>query len=171
MKPVDAKPADGAFQAMDQVANWVRFADTKATIVTAGFGVVVTAVLSKTDVIVHAARGQNAPAAATWFFGIAATVAAVWTLAWLMIVIAPKRSSTKHGINRFAWPTLTTVDSDSLCQRGETQDVRHDAWQQVVNLAVIADRKFSAFTLAGWGFATFIGLSVALVVTAVTATV
>lgn len=47
----DAEHADGCFQAMDQMANWVRFADTKATILTAGLGVALTMLMTNAGTI------------------------------------------------------------------------------------------------------------------------
>ena len=36
---------------MDQMANWVRFADTKATILAAGFGVVLTMLMTNAKTV------------------------------------------------------------------------------------------------------------------------
>jgi len=165
-KAIDAKPADGSFQAMDQLANWVRYADTKATILTAAFGVVLTALLNNGDTIVKA-TGPDRDEIAIWLLAVGCLIAASWTLVWLMVVIAPKTTSNDHGINRFAWPTLSSVDAATLLTRGEAHDVREDAWRQVTNLATLADKKFSAFRKAGWGFAVFVALAVALVATSV----
>ena len=55
----DAKPGDGSFQAMDQVAHWVRFADTKATILTAGLGVVMTMLMTNSGKVVAALKDKG----------------------------------------------------------------------------------------------------------------
>lgn len=57
-EPTDAAaaPSNGSVAAVEQMANWVRFADTKATILAAGLGVVVSMFTNSADVVVKAIR-------------------------------------------------------------------------------------------------------------------
>jgi len=64
----EVHPSDtGVIEALNQVANWVRFSDTKATVLTAGFGVVLTALLAnwKTVTTAIALGGIDAPVGQT----------------------------------------------------------------------------------------------------------
>lgn len=162
----DTGPSDGGFQAMDQIANWVRFADTKATILTAGLGVVLTMLMTNVDTITSALK-EGFPAA--YFVGTLSALALIafgYTLFWLVRAIGPQSSITYHTLNRFAWPTLTKVTADQLTEHTKTVDVRTDAWQQVTDLSVLAKRKFDACGRAVRGFATLVVLGVAAVVVA-----
>lgn len=169
-KAADAKPADGAFQSMDQIANWVRFADTKATILVAGLGVVLTMIVTNSNTVAFAIEKGNPEAAILYILCGIATAAFVWTLTWLLIAIGARRKSSLSGINRFAWPTLTTADAQTLIERGTTDDIREDAWRQVVDLSRLAGKKFEASNKAVWGFGIFIITGAALVVASIAIT-
>lgn len=169
-KAADAKPADGAFQSMDQIANWVRFADTKATILVAGLGVVLTMIVTNSKTVVSAIEKGNPEAAILYTLCGIAIAAFVWTLTWLLVAIGPRRKTSLPGINRFAWPTLTTTDAQRLIERGITDDVREDAWRQVVDLSRLAAKKFAASNKAIWGFGILIITGAALVVASIAIT-
>jgi hypothetical protein len=169
-RAVDAKSADGAFQSMDQIANWVRFADTKATILVAGLGVVLTMIVGNFKTVVSAIDKGNPEAAILYALCGIAVVAFVWTLAWLLVAIGPRRRTSLPGINRFAWPTLTTTDAQTLIERGHTDDVREDAWRQVVDLSRLAAKKFAASSKAIWGFGILIATGAALVIASIAIT-
>jgi hypothetical protein len=159
------KPADGAFQAMDQIANWVRFADTKATILIAGLGVVLTMVVANVRTVINAIDKGTMQAVVLYPLSGVAALAFMWTLFWLLTAIRPRRATTNPGLNRFAWPTLSDVDADTLMHRGTTDDASEDAWRQVVDLSRLAAAKFAATANAVWGFGAAIVVGAALVVT------
>lgn len=169
-KVPDTKPADGAFQSMDQMANWVRFADTKATILVAGLGVVLTMIVTNAKTVVSAIEKGNLEAAILYSLCGIASAAFVWTLSWLLIAIGARRKTSLSGINRFAWPTLTTIDAQTLIERGTTDDVREDAWRQVVDLSRLAGKKFGASNKAIWGFGILIVTGAALVIASIAIT-
>ena len=135
---------------MDQVANWVRFADTKATILVAGLGVVLTMVMSNADTIAAAIEQGGAEAKVISSLVVLTAAAFLWTLICLLYAIGPRRRTTLPGVNRFAWPTLIKTDPHSLTERARTEDVREDAWRQVVDLSNLARRKFTASHMAIW---------------------
>lgn len=158
-------PADGSQQALDQAANWVRFADTKATVLTAALGVVMTMLVSNTPNIIQAA-GMTEDA--TTRFGILAFVAAtafLFTLGWLVHAIAPRRGAA-GATNRFSWPVLASTDYEDLVSHNESVPAHEDAWKQTLVLARVADEKFRACRFAAYGFAVFIVSAVVCVVTA-----
>jgi hypothetical protein len=164
---LEGKPGDGGFQAMDQMANWVRFADTKATILTAGLGVVLTMLVTNADTITKAVK-EGCPAA--YVVGILSALALVafgYTLFWLVRAIGPQSNVAYNTLNRFAWPTLTKATTDQLTDHARKVDVRTDAWQQVIDLSVLANRKFDACGRAVKGFAVLVVLGVAAVAVAV----
>ena len=152
---------------MDQIANWVRFADTKATILTAGLGVVLTILMTNANAITSAVK-KGCPAA--YVVGIPSALSLIafgYTLFWLVRAIGPQSSVAHNTINRFAWPTLAQVKADQLTDHTDKVDVRTDAWQQVIDLSVLADRKFDACGRAVKGFAVLVVLGVVAVATAV----
>lgn len=152
---------------MDQMANWVRFADTKATILTAGLGVVLTMLMTNADTVTDAIK-QGCPSA--YVVGTLAGFALIafgYTLFWLVRAIGPQSNVAYNTLNRFAWPTLTKATTDQLTDHTDKVDVRTDAWQQVIDLSVLAGRKFDACGRAAKGFAILVILGVATVATAV----
>ena len=163
-------PADGGFQAMDQVANWVRFADTKATILTAGLGVVLTMLMANAGIVATAIR-QGCPD--TYIVGALAGLALIafsHTLFWLVRAIGPQSDVADNTLNRFAWPTLLKATTDQLNDHSRKIDVRTDAWRQVIDLSILANRKFDACDRAVKGFAVFVVVGVACVATAIALT-
>jgi hypothetical protein len=93
-------PTDGSLEAIDQMANWVRFADTKATILAAGVGVVATMLASNAGTVVKA-MGEGCTAAFL-VGGLTATtvVAFLWTLSWLTWAIVPRGRVRYSHLNR-----------------------------------------------------------------------
>lgn len=152
---------------MDHVAHWVRFADTKATILTAGLGVVMTMLVTNSGKVVEAFT-QGCPAVcAMAVLGGGAGLAFGYTLFWLIRAIGPQSQVPYIALNRFAWPTLSKATSAQLQEHAGRVDASEDAWQQVVDLSGIARRKFDACGHAVNGFAVLVVLAVACVVTAV----
>lgn len=155
---------------MDQMANWVRFADTKATILTAGLGVVLTMLMTNADTIMSAIK---AGCPATYVVGTLSALVLIafgYTLFWLIRAIGPQSNIAYSTLNRFAWPTLTKATIDQLTDYVQKVAVRTDAWQQVIDLSVLANRKFDACGRALKGFAVLIVLGVATVTLAVSFT-
>lgn len=163
----DGEPADGSFQAVDQMANWVRFADTKATILTAGLGVVLTMLMTNAKTVATAIK-QGCPDAyiVGTLVGLA-LIAFFYTLFWLVRAIGPQSNVRYNTLNRFAWPTLLATTTDQLIHHSSKFDVRTDAWQQVIDLSVLANRKFDACGRAVKGFAILVVLGVACAGTAI----
>lgn len=155
---------------MDQLGQWVRFADTKATILVAALGVILTMLMTNGDTIAAATDLSNPQATITYGLLAVVTLSFVWTLLWLLGSISARSTSTSTGINRFAWPTLARTDGLTLLSHGQENDVREDAWQQVADLAGLAKKKFGAFNKALGGFAVVIVSGAALVAFAIAAT-
>lgn len=160
-------PADGSFQAMDQMSNWVRFADTKATILTAGFGVVMTMLLTHAATIADALGEGGVAAAVVGVLAGGTILTAAWTLCWLVRAIGPQRAIQYSQLNRFAWPSVIRVTTEQLSHHAEHADVRIDAWQQVLDLSTIANRKFAACGKAVRSFAVLAVLGFACVAVAI----
>jgi hypothetical protein len=165
--PADSKPADGGFQAMDQMANWVRFADTKATILTAGLGVLMTMLMTNATTIANALREGCVAAAVVGILAGGTFLAGAWTLYWLVRAIGPQSAIQYPHLNRFAWPSLLRATPEQLSEHAARVDVRTDAWQQVIDLSMLADRKFDACGKAVRGFATLAVLGLACVAVAI----
>lgn len=85
-------------------------------------------------------------------FASVAVLSFMWTLFWVVRAIAPRSDIAYQEINRFAWPSVINTTADQLVQHARENDVEKDAWQQVVDLAVIAQRKFFFCRLAVYGF-------------------
>lgn len=162
-KPADGKPADGGFQAMDQLANWVRFADTKATILTAGLGVVLTMLINNSRVITQAMAESYVAASVVSCLATGTVLAVIWTLFWLVRAIGPQNRVYYARLNRFAWPSLVQATTEQLMEHTVQIEVRMDAWQQVLDLSRLAERKFSACGKAVNGFAALVLLGMGCV--------
>lgn len=148
------------------MANWVRFADTKATILAAGLGVVVTLLTNSTGTVLKA---MNTTCGAKMIVGGLAAVTVVsflWTLFWVVNAITPRNTVSSGGLNRFAWPSLIGVSADKLLAHVESSEVEVDAWRQVIDLASIADSKFASCKKAINGFALMIVFGVFTVLSA-----
>ena len=160
---------DGAFTAMDQIANWVRFADAKSAILAAALGVVLTAFLNALGPLIVVVKAGGSCAWAAGAFVLLALVSFGYTLVWLFRALAPRRRAAQSGINRFAWPTLGEASLEDVQTHVEDAEARVDAWRQVVDLSAVANQKFRAFDLALRGFAAcvitvllLVGLGIAL---------
>jgi len=152
---------------MDQMANWVRFADTKATILTAGLGVVLTMLMTNAGTVADAIKQGGPVASVVCTLAGLALIASSYTLFWLVRAIGPQSNVTYNTLNRFAWPTLTQATTERLTNHARKVDARTDAWQQVMDLSGIANRKFGACGRAVKGFAILVLLGVGTIATAV----
>lgn len=141
---------------MDQLANWVRFADTKATILTAGLGVVLTMLINSARTIIDAMDESYVAAAVVSGLAGGALFSVGWTLFWLVRAIGPQNKVFYARLNRFAWPSLVRATPEQLLEHTSQTDVRADAWQQVLDLSTLAERKFSACGKAVYGFAALV---------------
>lgn len=151
-----APPSSGSIAAVEQMADWVRFADTKATILAAGLGVVVSMFADNATIVVKAI-GATCPAKLVAGGLAAVTVLSfLWTLTWVVLAIAPRNTLAYTKLNRFAWPSLVGATAGQLAAHADQNDVDTDAWQQVVDLATIAKRKFDACKQAIYGFGVMI---------------
>ncbi|MBP2399806.1 hypothetical protein [Glutamicibacter protophormiae] len=163
---VDAS-MDGCFQALDQLANWVRFADTKATILTAGLGVVLTVLVANANTVVSAIKYDVSSAIIVSPLLFLACAALLWTLYWLIRAIGPQTSTAYSEINRFAWPALQEVTVAQLELHIRQVDVASDGWRQVLDLSKLAKRKFEACSRAVAGFSVLALSTLACVLTSV----
>jgi len=89
-----------------------------------------------------------------------------YTLFCLVRAIGPQSKVAYSRLNRFAWPTLPKTTIDQLTDPTRNVDVRTDAWQQVIDLSTLAERKFHACGRAVKGFAVLVNLSAATVAAA-----
>lgn len=156
MRVPASPPTDGSVQALDQIAQWVRFADTKATVLTAGLGVVLTMLMTNAKTIVSAMQ-LGCPEA--YILGMLVSLAAAsasYTLWWLMRAIGPSRMVQLNGVNRFSWPTLVHTSLDDLLAHAVDVEASADAWRQVLDLSRLADRKFLACERAVRGFGSLV---------------
>lgn len=168
MGSAESRPsADGGFQALDQLANWVRFADTKATILTAGLGVVLTMLVNNTTTIIDAFDESYFAASLISVLATATVFSAGWALSWLVKAIGPQNKVFYARLNRFAWPSLVQATPEQLMDHTRDESVRVDVWRQVLDLSTLAERKFSACGKAVNGFAALILFGTACVVASI----
>lgn len=156
---------------MDQMANWVRFADTKATILTAGFGVVLMMLMSNGTTILTVISNGGSGGYVVGTLSVLAVAAVCYTLFWLVRALGPQGAVTYRALNRFAWPALVGTTTEQLVAHTVANNLRDEAWRQVLDLSALAQRKFHACGRAVWGFAALVILGVACVATAVSYTV
>lgn len=158
-------PQEGSYQALDHAANWVRFADTKATVLTAALGVVMTMVVTNAPSIIKALASDENVATRLGAIAVVAVAAFLFTLGWLVHAIAP-RSGADGKLNRFSWPVLKSADYAALAAHNANVPAHEDAWKQTIVLAGVADDKFRACRRAAGGFAVFVVSAVICVVAA-----
>lgn len=149
----------------------MRFADTKATVLTAGLGVAMTMLVSNSTTVLNAAQESWVSGLCVGGPAVLALVAFLWTLFWLIKAIGPQRKVGYLQPNRFSWPSLARATATDLKQHLISSSVTEDAWQQVLDLSKLADRKFAACEKAVYGFGglIFLGFSsvtIAMVITA-----
>lgn len=158
-KHVRRKPGrvgdEGSLQALDHAANWVRFADTKATILTAAFGVVTTLLMNNIALIVQAAMSSESASIGFGSAVVAAAVAFFATLGWLLAALLPRRGGPVT-LNRFSWPSLISASPELLEDHAQRVTVGYDAREQSITLAKIANAKFGACHNAAIWFGVFV---------------
>jgi hypothetical protein len=154
---------DGSYQALDHVANWVRFADVKATVLTAALGVPVTMLAANASNVISAGRTSEVTAVVLGAMAIVAASSFAFTLGWLVNAIAPRRQTT-GTLNRFSWPTLTYASREELRSHAGATPAHQDAWDQVLTLAQVAEQKFDATRYAAAGFVVFAASAICCVV-------
>lgn len=165
-KRQDAPSDHGHFQALDQIGQWVRFADVKATILFASLGAVLTLVAtSRADIVSALCVDSATKVMAALLFALA--VAVLFTLSQLLWAVNPRSSTSGGGINRFAWPTLHKVSVKTLAKHAARTDPTTEVWAQVKDLADIAKKKFTATRRAAWGLGACLVLSIVLVAASV----
>lgn len=167
-----AQPAlerSGAAVALDHVAQWVRFADTKATILAAGLGVVLSVLAASADGTASTIDGGGLGAVLVLVLVALTAGALVMTLVYVVRAIRPQ-TTEPDSMNRFAWPSLASTTVKDLQQHVAT-DPEPEAWRQVHALAGVARSKYAACNAAVTWFAllvitSFLCISAASVVDA-----
>lgn len=152
--------SSGSLAAVDQMSNWVRFADTKATILAAGLGAVITILTSSATTVVKALDAACPVRLVVGGLAAATVLAFFWTLFWVVRAIAPRKALPYETLNRFAWPSLIGATAEQLVAHANQRGIEADAWQQVVDLAAIANSKFDACRWALYGFGVMIAAAV-----------
>jgi hypothetical protein len=140
----DPRPDDGALVAMDQVGQWVRYADTKAGLVAAGFAAVLVLITGQVDDVVTTMKSGRDWMAVCIVLAVLVVAAAVITLWNLIDAIVPRPRGEGPVNNRFAWPALKEMDRSGLRAHLAATTVADDAWEQTLALAKIADQKYEA---------------------------
>jgi hypothetical protein len=155
--PPTPHPIDtGATTALDQIANWVKFADAKATILSAALGVVATLLATHVDDVATRIRDGHAAGITAAILAAIAAVSFVSTIIFLVVAIQPRAGTPYAGINRYAWPSVANTTQEALLKHVTTTDPTPEIWQQVSVLARLADRKFGACRRALLCFATLV---------------
>jgi hypothetical protein len=168
--PTGSGGPEGALEAMEHVANWVRFADTKATILSAGVAAILAMSVSNAKVVVEHINCSPAGVAVS-ALAIASVLALLWTVFWLGRAIRPRRTAVTLEPNRFAWPAMSRLPLHDLQLHARTSLRDEDAWRQTYDLARAADEKFTACTRATSGFAVLVIATPACIITAIASSV
>ncbi|MBO9049534.1 hypothetical protein [Curtobacterium flaccumfaciens] len=143
-----------AKSAIAEFGAWVKNADTKATVLAAGFGAVSTITAGRFSavltVIFGGSEGWRILVAVA---GVAFIVAAVITIWFLTRALIP-RKNVSGGRNAFAWPSV--ADSFEANDKEFSRASAEMAWAQAHALAKIAKAKFAAFRAALFSFVALI---------------
>lgn len=147
------------------MANWVRFADTKATILSAALGVMVTVLVSNTTAIVASFRVGTGAAIAVGFLALVGVGSFVAALEGVITAVT-SRSTATGPPNRFSWPLLSKTTTEELGHHLRNTTAGDDAWDQVLVLSRVAEVKYAACNRATVWFAVFTGATVLIVILA-----
>lgn len=153
----------GSIAAIDQMAGWARFGDTKATILAAGLGVAATMFNSSAPAVFKAMTKPCPADLLVGGFALLTVLSFMWTLFWVVRAIAPRSDIPYQRLNRFAWPSVAEATAEQLVRHAQQNGVEEDAWQQVLDLAKVAKRKFYFCKLAVYGFGVTIAAGVVTV--------
>lgn len=165
--PAPTLVSTGGVVAHDQVAQWVRFADTKATILSAALGVVTTLLVTRLHLVAHQIHDNHGTGRLILTSLATITVAAFAAALLNLIKTISPRTDTDVTLNRFAWPSLATHTNDEIRQHVRTADPDEEIWDQIRLLSVLAGRKFAALRAAIFAFAVYVSASVATLVVAI----
>lgn len=152
-----------AKSALTEFGAWIKNADTKATVLAAGFGAVATITASRTAAVLTAIfGGPEGWRIAVAVIAVAFVVAAVVTLWFLVSALVPRRD-VSGGRNAFAWPSVAhfTPDDDTFKAASASM-----AWEQARTLARIAEAKFAAFQSALYSFVAVVVFAAVIVAVA-----
>lgn len=153
--PSPSDQPEGALEAMEHVSNWVRFADTKATILSAGVAAVLAMSVANAKTVIK--QIDYSPGGITIAALAAISIAAIlWTIICIVRAITPNRTTGTLEPNRFAWPAMARLPLEDLQHHARTTLRDEDAWRQTYDLALTANRKFRACKNAAFGFAVLI---------------
>lgn len=159
----------GAVVAMEHVGNWVRFADTKATILSAGVAAILVMAMSHAKMVIGAVTSSPQGVIVT-ALAAASIAALLWTLFWILRAIRPSRNTGTIQPNRFAWPAMSRIPLSDLHHHVWSIAADEDAWRQTHDLAQMADSKFAACRRATTGFAVLVLATPACILSALIAT-
>ncbi|MEN0083161.1 MAG: hypothetical protein AAGC66_00200 [Leifsonia sp.] len=157
----DTMEWDMAKTAMIEAGNWIKNADTKATILAAIFGVTLTALGSRVSDITTAYTQKPVIAAVVLTAALVALMLnGVGAAIRLGQALQPRHVSSNRPGNRFSWPDVAVAKSMPT-RITHSQDGIDDAWETSRVLATIAAEKYRAFAAA---LRLFVGVLVSMVV-------
>lgn len=165
--PAPTVVSTGGVVAHDQVAQWVRFADTKATILLAALGIVTTLLVTQLHLVAYEIRDDHGTGRVI-LSSLATIAVAAFAAALLNLVkaISP-RTGTDNALNRFGWPSVATHTNDEIRQHVRTADPVAEIWDQIRLLSVLARNKFAALRAAIFAFSVYVSASIATLVVAI----
>lgn len=140
-----AELGEDTLAVMASTSEWIRSADTKASILAASLFAVLGFSLAATSSIPAIWKGGPAPTPQSWC-QMLALVLSTLTLAALLAVLWP-RTVIPHP-NRFSWPWLAGADQAEVEERVRSSKVRAEGWQQAKVLAEIANQKHRCLKVA-----------------------
>jgi hypothetical protein len=131
---------------IQETGNWIRNADTKATVLAAALALTISTAVTHCAGVVDAYHGRGG-VIGRWIIIVASLLAAATLL--LSIVNVYKtllpRTSAETTFNRFGWPSIAA--SSHPPTKLDPAGLRDEAWRQSYQLALIAQAKFHHFRL------------------------
>lgn len=150
---------EDAKMAIQETGNWIKNADTKATVVAAVLGVSLTLLGGQSAQILKALGSENGILSKVLV--VALVGVAVFSIATLFFVTSALRPRTPRssGLNRFSWPAM--AGRDSAPKSFEPETCAEEAWEQAYLLSRIAQIKYKRF---GWAINSFLCLTLSVLV-------
>lgn len=141
---------------IQETGNWIRNADTKATVLAAALALTISTSVTHCAGVL-AAYHDRGGSIGRWIIIVASLVAAATLLLSIFNVyktLVP-RTTPETAFNRFGWPSIATCPHPPT--KLEPGALRDDAWRQCYQLALIAQGKFRHFKFALGSFLVAIG--------------
>lgn len=141
--PDEKQAFEYAKLAVSETGAWIKNADTKATILSAGLGITASVTAGRAAAVWQLITGSNLVLTVAAVLTTAAFITGAVGAVWFAVRTLIPRTNVSGGRNPFAWPSVASSfqENDEAFKDASAPQ----AWNQVHALALIAAAKYRAF--------------------------